>query len=153
MEDSMANLSPLLLLLVLLASCGSRITTPGVIDGKLAACPATPNCVSSQSTDKEHAIAPLRFEGSVEEARQRLLDVIKAQKRAKIVSNQGNRIHAEFTSAIFRFVDDVDFIIDDAAKTIHVRSASRVGRSDLGVNRRRVEALRSQFEQSGKSGR
>ena len=55
-------------------------------------------------------------------------------------------IHTEFTSAFFRFVDDVEFLLDDGTRTIHVRSASRVGYSDFGVNRRRVEELRSRFD-------
>jgi uncharacterized protein (DUF1499 family) len=144
----MAYLSPFLLIFVLLASSGNRMVETGIPDGKLAPCPATPNCVSSQSEDKRHALEPIRYEGKMEEARQRLLDVVAAQKRARIVSSKGNYIHAEFTSALFRFVDDVDFLIDDAAKVIHVRSASRVGYSDLGVNRRRVEELRSRFEKT-----
>jgi uncharacterized protein (DUF1499 family) len=142
----MAYFSPFLLIFVLLAFSGSRIVEAGIADGKLPPCPATPNCVSSQSVDKKHTVEPFRYQGRMEEARQRLLDVIKAQKRARIVTVQMNYIHAEFTSALFRFVDDVDFLIDDSKKVIHVRSASRVGSYDLGVNRRRVEDLRSHFE-------
>jgi uncharacterized protein (DUF1499 family) len=144
----MANFAPLFLFFVLLASSGSRVVEAGIADGRLPPCPATPNCVSSQSEDKKHAIEPLRYQGRMEDARQRLLDVIKAQKRARIVNIDGNHIHAEFTSAIFRFVDDVDFLIDDRTKVIHVRSASRVGYSDLGVNRQRIEDLRSRFEKT-----
>jgi uncharacterized protein (DUF1499 family) len=66
-------------------------------------------------------------------------------KRSKIVTDLDLYIHAEFTSAFFRFVDDVEFYFDDKAKTLHVRSASRIGRSDFGVNRKRIEELRSRF--------
>ncbi len=67
-------------------------------------------------------------------------------KRARIITAQKGYIHAEFTSFLFRFVDDVEFVLDEGSKTIHVRSASRVGYSDLGVNRKRVEAIRSRFD-------
>jgi len=66
--------------------------------------------------------------------------------RVRIVTAGETYLHAEFTSAVFRFVDDVEFLLDDAEKVVHVRSASRVGHSDLGVNRKRVEALREAFE-------
>lgn len=115
---------------------------------KLAPCPNSPNCVSSQSVDTEHAVVPLRYRGAMEAAMHRLLDIIRAQKRTKIVQISGNYIHAELTSALFGFVDDVEFLIDDTAKVIHVRSASRVGYYDLGVNRRRVNDLRSRFEEA-----
>jgi uncharacterized protein (DUF1499 family) len=143
----MANLSPLLLICVLLAS-GSRIVEASLVNNKLPPCPATPNCVCSQSTDKRHAIEPFHYQEGMEEARQRLLAVIAAQKRTRVVSNQGIYLHAEFTSALFRFVDDVEFLFDDTAKVIHVRSASRIGSYDLGVNRRRIEDLRSRFEKT-----
>jgi uncharacterized protein (DUF1499 family) len=70
-------------------------------------------------------------------------------KRVRIVTAEECYLHAEFTSALFRFVDDVEFLLDDGTKTIHVRSASRVGYSDLGVNRRRVEAIRYRFDALG----
>jgi uncharacterized protein (DUF1499 family) len=66
-------------------------------------------------------------------------------KRSRIVKTEDTYIHAEFTSAIFRFVDDVEFYLDDTAKTIHMRSASRVGKSDFGVNRKRMEKVRAHF--------
>jgi uncharacterized protein (DUF1499 family) len=144
----MAYLSPFLLIFVILAYSGNGIVDAGIAEGKLPPCPATPNCVSSQSEEKGHATPPLHYQGEMGDARQRLLEVIKAQKRARIVSIQGNYIHAEFTSALFRFVDDVEFLFDDTAKVIHVRSASRVGSYDLGVNRRRIEDLRSRFEKT-----
>lgn len=142
----MAYLSPFLLIFVLLASSGNRMVEDGIPDGRLPPCPATPNCVSSQSIDKKHAVKPLHYQGKMEDARHRLMEVIKGQKRARVIDVHGNYIHAEFTSALFRFVDDVDFLMDDTAKIIHVRSASRVGSYDLGVNRRRVNDLRAQFE-------
>jgi uncharacterized protein (DUF1499 family) len=90
-------------------------------------------------------IDPLRYEGTVEKARARLIEAVSGMKRARIVVAEERYLRAEFTSAIFRFVDDVEFLVDDGTGTIHVRSASRVGNSDLGTNRRRVEEIRSRF--------
>jgi uncharacterized protein (DUF1499 family) len=130
----------------MLASCsGSRPTNLGITEGKLAPCPQSPNCVSSQSADELHFIAPLSYDGSRAEAREKLVSIVQSMKRSSIISKEDTYIHAEFTSALFRFVDDVEFYLDDTAKTIHMRSASRVGYSDLGVNRRRIEAIRSKF--------
>ena len=136
-----------LCLVVMVAGCtGARSSQIGVMGGRLAACPESPNCVCSQDTDPSHAIAPLHYEGTSEEARGVLIEVISGMKRTRIVEDTGIYLHAEFTSALFRFVDDVEFLFDDGTKTIHVRSASRVGYSDLGVNRSRVEAIRSRFD-------
>jgi len=134
----------LLSLGMLFAGCtGSRPMNLGVHDGKLAPCPATPNCVSSQSIDREHGIEPLRYTGSARQAMDRLKKVISGMKRARIVAEDGVYLHVEFTSALFRFVDDVEFFAEERAAAIHVRSASRVGSSDLGVNRKRVEEIRA----------
>jgi uncharacterized protein (DUF1499 family) len=134
-------------LVVMMVGCaGNRHSQIGVIGGRLAACPDSPNCVSSQSTDPRHAIDPLRYEGTAEKARALLIEAASGMKRARIVATEERYIHAEFTSALFRFVDDVEFLLDSETKTIQVRSASRVGYSDLGVNRRRVEEIRSRFD-------
>jgi len=116
----------------------------------LSPCPDSPNCVSTQApvTDTEHFIEPIPFTGSAADARQKLLAVIAAMPRTEIVTDEETYIHATFASQIFRFVDDVQFVIDDAAKTIHFRSASRMGRSDMGVNRKRMEEIRTSFTQA-----
>ena len=137
----------LLCFAVMMVGCaGNRHSQMGVTGGRLAACPDSPNCVSSQSADPRHAIDPLRYEGTAEKARELLIEAVSGMKRARIVVAEDRYIHAEFTSAFFRFVDDVEFLLDDGTRTIHVRSASRVGYSDLGVNRRRVEEIRSRFD-------
>jgi uncharacterized protein (DUF1499 family) len=118
----------------------------GLVDGRLRACPSSPNCVSSQDPDEDHRIEPLHFEGSAAAARARLLEVVKSMPRTRIVTDEEDYVHAEFRSFLFRFVDDVEFLIDAEAGRIEVRSASRTGYSDLGVNRRRVETLRAAFE-------
>ena len=79
---------------------------------------------------------------------QRLNDVIREMPRSSIVEFKPNYLRAEFRSALFRFVDDVEFLIDDTLGVMHVRSASRVGYWDLGANRRRVERIRTQLEKS-----
>jgi uncharacterized protein (DUF1499 family) len=130
---------------------GTRPGNLGVTNGKLAPCPRTPNCVSSQSTDSFHYIDPLVFSGRAADARDRLLRAINGMKRVVVVKSEDRYVYAEFTSAVFRFVDDVEFHFDEAAGKIHVRSASRLGRSDMGVNRARVEEIRKRFAAIDKS--
>ena len=138
------SLSSLLSLGLLIAGCtGSRPMDLGVHDGKLAPCPASPNCVSSQGADQEHGIEPLRYTCPPQEALERSKRAISGMKRARVITESGGYLHAEFTSALFRFVDDVEFSLDEHASVIHVRSASRLGYSDLGVNRKRIEDIRA----------
>ena len=117
----------------------------GVIDGRLAECPASPHCVSTQAADADHRMEPIPFAGSPDETRQQIEAVIAEMTQTKIVTTEGNYLHAEFRSALFRFVDDVEFLIDPESQLVHFRSASRVGHSDLGVNRRRMEEIREAF--------
>jgi len=113
----------------------------GVKDGRLAPCKRTPNCVSSQAdpADREHTIAPIPFKGSALELRK----AVGSMPRSTVVKEEGNYLYAEFRSRLLGYVDDVELFYDDKAGLIHVRSASRLGRRDFGVNRKRVEALRS----------
>lgn len=109
----------------------------------LPPCPSSPNCVSTQATDEGHAIAPYRYRKSRAEAKEALKNIVQAMSRTKLVEEDESYLHYEFTSLLLRFVDDVEFLFDDEAKTIHFRSASRVGYGDLGVNRKRMEEIRS----------
>lgn len=128
---------------IMVTGCtGVRPSNLGVRDGKLAPCPSTPNCVSSQSSDREHVVEPLRYSTTSQEAMAKLKMIIREMPRAVMVTETDNYLHVEFTSLLFRFVDDVEFSLDDVARLIHVRSASRLGKSDLGVNRKRIEAIR-----------
>ena len=122
-------------------------TNLGVVDGRLADCPSSPNCVSTQAGDAEHRMEPIPFTGSSDEAMQRIKDLVAEMPRTKIVTVENNYLHVEFRSAFFRFVDDVEFLIDAEEQVIHFRSASRVGYSDLGVNRRRMEQVRKAFSE------
>ena len=114
-------------------------------------CPSTPNCVSSIDRDRKHFIEPLHYKGSTEDAQNRLLEVLFSLKRTRVVTFEESYIHAESVSAIMRFVDDVEFYFDDRQKLIQVKSASRVGYSDLGVNRRRIEKIRKLFNERNKN--
>lgn len=120
---------------------GKRPTNLGVSAGKLAPCPETPNCVCSQSEDSEHKIDPLRYV-DIEDIKK----VVNNMERTTIVEENENYLYAEFKSKLMGFVDDVEFQKDDINQVVHVRSASRLGKSDLGVNRKRVESIRQALE-------
>ena len=119
---------------------------PTVNADKLAPCPNSPNCVSSLSNNEKHFIEPFVYSGSFENARQKLIDILKNFRGAQRVSVKKNYVHVEFRSPIFRFVDDVEFYFPADEAIVHVRSASRLGYYDFGVNRRRAERLRSAFD-------
>ncbi len=112
---------------------------------RLAPCPDRPNCVSSLAEDAAHRVEPLPLEGTPEEALGRLREIIEAMPGATVDEVGEGRLTARFRSRVFRFVDDLDLVVDAAAGVVHVRSASRVGYSDLGANRRRVEAIRADY--------
>ena len=114
-------------------------------EGRLRPCPATPNCVSTQATDAPHRVPPIPFTGTPADAMARLTRVVEGMPRARIVAREGDYLRAEYRSLVFRFVDDVEFVVDSAAGVIHFRSASRVGRGDLGVNRRRMREVTKRF--------
>ena len=130
--------------LILLANCSG---TKPILIGQFPPCPDKPNCVSSKSSLSFHKIAPLTYEGNSKNAREKLLGIINSMPRTQISMDNENFIHVEFTSKIFRFVDDVEFYFESPG-TIHFRSASRVGHSDMGVNRDRMEEIRSLFIQA-----
>ena len=114
----------------------------GIENGHLSACPSSPNCVVSQDGDAEHAIEPIAYRGDRATAKETLLKVLSVVPRTEVVEDTDNYIHTESTSRIFKFIDDVEFYFPEDENVIHVRSASRVGESDLGVNRRRIEQIR-----------
>ncbi|MBF2063872.1 MAG: DUF1499 domain-containing protein [Calothrix sp. C42_A2020_038] len=114
----------------------------GVESGHLASCPASPNCVVSQGADAKHAINPIYYHLERDQAREVLLKVLSVVPRTTVVEQTDEYIHALSKSRIFGFVDDVEFYLPKDEDVIHMRSASRVGESDLGVNRRRLEQIR-----------
>jgi uncharacterized protein (DUF1499 family) len=119
---------------------GTRPDNLGVKDGRFAACKTTPNCVSSQAdpADGEHYIAPIAFSGTMHELRR----AVESMTRATVIREEGHYIYAEYKSALMGYVDDVELLLDEKARLVQVRSASRLGRSDFGVNRKRIEELR-----------
>ncbi len=119
----------------------------GLKNQLLSPCPGTPNCVSSQEKKSQHRIQPINFDGSLELAKQRLYRVINSMRGTRIITQEDVYWHVEFTTQLLRFIDDVEFYFDESQSLIHVRSASRQGYWDLGVNRRRVETIRSRFEE------
>jgi len=136
------TLTVCVIMLCMMRSLSAETTTT-----PLAACPKSPNCVSSQApaTDSKHYIAPIRFSGSPVMAWQRLKTALLAEKRITIVAEGDDYLHAEARSLVFRFVDDIEFSLQADAGLIDIRSAARTGYSDFGVNRRRMEHLRSVF--------
>lgn len=126
---------------------GTRPTNIGVHSGQLTTCLNTPNCVNSQSQDVKDKIEPFNYNSSSEKAMANLKTVIQSFKQSKIISETKNYLYAEFTIPIIGFVDDVEFYLDENAKVIHVRSASRLGESDLGVNRKRIETIRTRLNE------
>ncbi len=109
-------------------------------------CPRSPNCVSSLAGDARHAIPPLVYAGTVDEAREALLGILKAAPRVTLVASEPDYLHAELRSRVFGFVDDVECFFPPGQQVIHVRSASRTGYYDFGVNRKRIEAIRRQLQ-------
>lgn len=121
----------------------------GIENNHLAPCPSSPNCVVSQDGDEEHSIEPIAYRGDRTTAKETLLKVLSVVPRTEVIEDTGNYIHTESTSRIFKFVDDAEFYFPEGENVIQVRSASRVGESDLGVNRRRIEQIRLAMEDLG----
>jgi uncharacterized protein (DUF1499 family) len=134
---------------LLVSGCESAARGVDPATGSLAPCPSAPHCVCSEDPDPGHRIAPLAYSGAKDDAHRRLLAVLHALPRCAVVEDDGTYLHATVTSAVMRFTDDLEFRFDDERKLIQVRSTSRVGYSDLGVNRARVEDLRTRFAASG----
>ena len=135
----MTPIYSMLLMVTIIAGCAGRVPTLGVENDRLAPCPDSPNCVNSQAqADDEHFIPPIKYTGTREAARERLLAIIQNTSRTRVLTSTEDYIRVEYTSLLLRFVDDVEFFLPEDP-VIHVRSAS------LGVNRRRVEDIRARF--------
>ncbi len=128
---------------------GSASAAIGINSDRLEPCPSSPNCVVSVNGEGEHQIDPITYQSDRATAKETLLKVLSVVPRTEVIENTDNYIHAESTSRIFKFVDDVDFYFPEDKNVIHLRSASRVGESDLGVNRRRMEQIRLAMQDLG----
>lgn len=126
---------------------GTPPTDLGITSGQLKSCPDKPNCVCSQAPadDTEHAIASFSYSGPTKAAIERLKQIIEGMERSKINQVSDDYLYAEFSSKLMGFVDDVEFYATPGESVIHTRSAARLGKSDLGVNRKRTEEIRRQF--------
>lgn len=148
-----ARPAPLLALVAcltpLLSCAGKRPPNLGVSEGRLAPCPSSPNCVSSDASDAAHAVAPFELAAPPDAAWRAAREAVAALPRTRVVSDTGTYLHAECRSAIFGFVDDLELALRPEEGRIAVRSASRLGYSDLGVNRKRVETLRAALREAG----
>lgn len=111
-------------------------------DGHLTKCPTSPNCVVSQGGDETHAIAPIPYQSDLATAKETLLKVLAVVPGTTIVEETDNYIRTESESRIMGFIDDAEFYFPVGENVIEIRSASRLGESDLGVNRRRLEQIR-----------
>ena len=138
-----------ILMVLSLSGCGSTVPEDlGAEDGALKSCPETPNCVSTQAkkSDTEHRMEPIAYVGGKGDVKAAIMETLEESSRASILESGKGYVRAEFTSRIFRFVDDVEFYIDKDERLIHFRSASRIGSSDMGANRERMTELRKDLK-------
>jgi uncharacterized protein (DUF1499 family) len=134
---------------------GTPPTDLGMHEGRLKPPSKTPNSVTSQASlypdhpQRSYAdIAPLPANGEPEAALDRIASIVEAMDGAKIVKKEPGYLYAQFTTRLMKYVDDAEFWFDPAAGVIQVRSASRLGSSDLGVNRKRIEFIRQKLQNS-----
>ena len=134
------------LILFIVGGCsGKRPDGIGIDSSGLKGCPQSPNCVSSEAKDEQHAIESFRLKGDPNVSWPLIQDEIASMPRWTIVTATDTYIHVEYKSRIFRFVDDLELFFNSGNGIISIRSASRIGYSDFGANRRRVELLRSEL--------
>ncbi len=148
----MKRLISVFLAIGLMLTTGCQEKNPGLVglkDGRLQPCPDAFNCVSTQDPRERYRMDPIPYKGTQEEAREKLLSVIRRMLQSTLVKASPDYIHVEFRSSFFEFVDDVEFLFDDNARVIHFRSASRTGYYDFKVNRTRMEDIRRRFMAPG----
>ena len=134
--------------LSLLSFTAARPDNLGVSNGKLAKCPDSPNCVCTQATTESQKMLPITFTGSAADQLEKIKRIVGEKfPRVKLIGESEYYLQYEFKSLIFRFVDDVEFFVDDASSEIHFRSASRVGHSDMGANRKRMNRMVEQLSE------
>lgn len=132
---------------MLTACAGEQPKNLAPRDGFLAPCPSSPNCVSSRAEDRRHRIDPLCFSGQPSDALARLRKVLTERPDTTVMADDGRYLRVEFRTRL-GFVDDGEFLLDPDRRCIHLRSASRLGYSDLGKNRVRMEEIRRRFAET-----
>lgn len=148
------RLSLVLLLVISISACaGSTPETLGVqSQNSLGQCPDSPNCVSSADPRESHNVAPLQLSGDIASSWTGLRAKVEQLEGTVVMKSDERYLHAESTSSLMRYVDDLELLLDPATGRVDVRSASRVGYGDMGVNAARVEALRNLLSDAGVSG-
>jgi uncharacterized protein (DUF1499 family) len=141
----MGSLGSLMRIFIVSSVSGAGVESLGITEGKLAPCPDSPNCVSTQSKSKRHAMEPLPYLQAREATEERILGILKGMKRTEIVEMTESYVHAKCRTALWGFVDDVEFFLDDTARVVHFRSASRLGYYDFGMNRRRMKEISEKY--------
>ena len=133
-------------LFVLLTGCASNLPKHiGLNQHQLPLCPSSPNCVSSYDMDEEHYIKPILFSSSQKNITHQLINIFSEHSNIELISLSNNYIHAQYSSNMMGFIDDIELLILD--QKIHIRSASRLGYSDFGANRKHIEMIRTQLQQ------
>jgi uncharacterized protein (DUF1499 family) len=140
----MKPLGILIIGMMFFSCAGQRPENLGIHNDQLTGCPEKPNCVSSQDEDENHLLPVFRYQGEKEAAFKRLKKIITSLDGMTLITENDNYLHIECKSAIMGFVDDLEFYFSKE-NVVQVRSASRLGYSDFGVNRKRVEKLRELF--------
>ena len=133
---------------LILGGCTGASPELGLENGYLKKCPDKPNCVNSQVNDKEHFIKPILVTSTQIDTKKHILQILRESKRTEVKDVRNDYIRAEVSSAVFRFIDDVEFYFPETQSKemlIHVRSASRLGYYDFGVNRKRIEDIRNKI--------
>lgn len=145
----MKKIIPLLTLLILASCQGNPPSTLGLYDSKFKKCNDKPNCISTFSKlDSPHYIEPINYQEPKNIAIKKVLKIIELNPKSKVIRNENDYLLIEVTSDIFRFVDDLEFYFGIPGK-IHMKSASRIGHSDLGVNKKRLGEIIFKYHQSG----
>lgn len=115
---------------------------------RLADCPDSPNCQGSDASREAQRVEPFPMHGTAEETMARLVALVESRPEASVVTRDADYLHATFRSALMGYVDDVEFLVDEVSRSVRVRSASRLGKSDFGANAKRLEALREAWARS-----
>jgi uncharacterized protein (DUF1499 family) len=142
MKASMGKYILSVVLAVLIYGCSGQNLNVGVLsNGRLAGCSHRPNCVSSEAQDAKHTVSPLRLKGDPAAGWEAIREAVGRLPRTIVVKTTNRYLHAECKSILFGFIDDLELLLDPSSGVMAIRSASRIGYSDFGVNRRRVTAL------------
>jgi uncharacterized protein (DUF1499 family) len=146
MYKKLASLLAVSTLALTLSGCESPPARSSFVDGKLAACPSSPNCVNSDDPDKDHQIAALQLKGDPAQTWAALKKTIEGMPGTQVVNATDDYMHVVFTTSLMRFKDDVEFVLRPDRQQIAMRSSSNVGYSDFGTNRKRLESVRAALQ-------